>query len=189
MDDDLDLSWIQEEQTLLEGPTQSKKINMSEIALHCIYVGSNQDIVSHSLTKCSLEIRDTHSTLPNECLLKYIKQFQVANGITYKIGEMMLYHVNVDFENLQVFLSCGSIGTFHPISMFEDVKIEPSLAIFHEVNEIYFIYQEKSVGSVNLVSILKNELTQKSNHTKKVRIIETPIPCQKKRGKHTRKKS
>lgn len=183
MDDDLDLSWIQEEQSLLEGPTQSKKTNMSEIAIHCIYIGSNQDVVSHSRTICSLEMHNTHSKLSNACLLKYIKQFQVANGVTYKIGEMMLYHVNVDFENIQAFLSCGSTGTFHPISMFEDVNVEPSLAIFHEVNEIYFMYQE------NLVSILKTELTQKSNHTKKVRIVETPVPCQKKRSKHTRKKS
>jgi ABC-type uncharacterized transport system substrate-binding protein len=74
--------------------------------------------------------------------------------------------------------------------MFEDVVIEPSLAIFHEINEIYMFYQDKSVASIDLVSILKTELTKKNIHTKKVRIVEETKPAvlQKKKHKHTRKK-
>jgi capsule polysaccharide export protein KpsE/RkpR len=71
--------------------------------------------------------------------------------------------------------------------LFEDVVVEPSLAIFHEINEIYMFYQEKSLVSVDLVSILKNELTQKSAHTKRVRISNPDTPV-KKRNKGTRKK-
>ena len=74
MSDDLDLSWIEEEQSLLEGPTtQSRKTIMSEINFHCIYIGLHQEIVSHVRNRCSLEMRDTHSILSNSRLLKYIK--------------------------------------------------------------------------------------------------------------------
>jgi hypothetical protein len=188
MSDDLDLSWIEEEQSLLEGPTtQSRKTIMSEINFHCIYIGLHQEIVSHVRNRCSLEMRDTHSILTNARLLKYIKEFQRVDGIKYKLGDMLLYHVNIDFENIQAFVSCGSVGQFQPISLFEDVVVEPSLSIFHEINEIYMFYQEKSLVSVDLVSILKNELTQKSAHTKRVRISNPDTPV-KKRNKGTRKK-
>jgi len=191
MDDDLDLSWIQEEQSLLEGPTtQSTKTLMSEIAFRYIYIGPNQEIVAHNRTICPLEMCDTYSTLSNARLLKYIKQFQHYHGTRYKLGEVLLYHVNIDFENIQAFVSFGTAGAFSPISMFEDVVIEPSLAIFHEINEIYMFYQDKSVASIDLVSILKTELTKKNIHTKKVRIAEEAKPAvpQKKKHKHTRKK-
>ena len=187
MSDDLDLSWIEEEQSLLEGPTQSRKIVMPEITFHCIYIGPHQEIVSHVRNRCSLEMRDTHSILTNARLLKYIKDFQRVDGIKYKLGDMLLYHVNIEFENIQAFVSCGSVGQFQPISLFEDVVVEPSLAIFHEINEIYMFYQEKSLVSVDLVSILKNELTHKSSHTKRVRISDMDTPV-KKRNKGTRKK-
>lgn len=191
MDDDLDLSWIQEEQSLLEGPnTQSTKTVMSEIAFRYIYIGANQEILSQNRTICPLEMHDTYSTLSNARLLKYIKDFQRFNGIRYKLGDVLLYHINIDFEHIQAFVSCGTVGSFLPISMFEDVVIEPSLAIFHEINEIYMFYQEKSVASIDLVSILKTELTKKNIHTKKVRIAEETKPevPQKKKHKHTRKK-
>ena len=187
MSDDLDLSWIEEEQSLLEGPTQSRKIVMPEITFHCIYIGPHQEIVSHVRNRCSLEMRDTHSILTNARLLKYIKDFQRVDGIKYKLGDMLLYHVNIEFENIQAFVSCGSVGQFQPISLFEDVVVEPSLAIFHEINEIYMFYQEKSLVSVDLVSILKNELTHKSSHTKRVRSSDMDTPV-KKRNKGTRKK-
>ena len=191
MDDDLDLSWIQEEQSLLEGPTtQSTKTVMSEIAFRSIYIGANQEILSQNRTVFPLEMHDTYSTLSNARLLKYIKDFQRFNGIRYKLGDILLYHVNIDFEHIQAFVSCGTVGSFNPISMFEVLVIEPSLSIFHEINEIYMFYQDKSVATIDLVSILKTELTKKNIHTKKVRITEQTKPAvpQKKKHKHTRKK-
>jgi hypothetical protein len=190
MDDDLDLSWIREEQDLLEGPAQSKKRVMSDITFHCIYIDSNQEIVSNKRSICSLEVCDTHSILSNSRLLKYIKDFQRLNGITYKLGEIFMYHINIDFENVQAFLSYDSAGSFSTISMFEDLIIEPSLSIFHEINEIYMVYQEKSVVSIDLVSIMKTELNKKSANTKKVRIADhsTNLIISRKRSKHTRKK-
>jgi hypothetical protein len=192
--DDLDLSWIQEEQSMLEGVTsQSTKTNMSKIGFRCIYVGANQHIIAHNRMVCSLEICDTHSILSNARLLKYIKHFQHLNGTRYTLGDMLLYHVNIDFEHIQAFASCETVASFRPISMFEDVVIHPSLPIFHEINEIYMFYQEKSIASIDLVSILKTELTQKSIHTKKVRIAElskdtTSPSVSRKKPKHTRKK-
>lgn len=191
MNDDLDLSWIQAEQSLLEGPTtQSTKTIMSEIAFRCIYIGPNQEIISQNRTICPLEMHDTHSTLSNARLLKYIKDFNHFNGIRYKLGDLLLYHVNIDFEHIQAFVSCGTVGSFLPISMFEDAIIEPSLAIFHEINEIYMFYQDKSATSIDIVSILKTELTKKHIHTKKVRISEQTHPAlpHKNKHKHTRKK-
>lgn len=190
MDDDLDLSWIQEEQDLLEGPTQSKKHVMSNIAFRCIYIDSNQEIVSNTRSVCSLEVCDTHSVLSNARLLKYIKDFQRLNGITYKLGEIFMYHINIDFENVQAFISCDSVGSFSTISMFEDLIIEPSLSIFHEINEIYMFYREKSVLSMDMTSIMKTELTKKSVNTKKVRIVDNSnnLIISRKRSKQTRKK-
>lgn len=190
-DDDLDLSWIQEEQSLLAEPTtQSVKKVMSEIAFHCIYIGPNQEIVAHNRGLCPLDIHENHSTLSNARLLKYIKGNQCYDGIPYKFGDVILYHINIDFEHIQAFVSCGSAGTFTPISMFEDVVIQPSLILFHQINEIYMLYQSKSVSSIDVASILKTELTKKNTHTKKVRIAEEKaVTVAKKKHKHTRKKS
>ena len=133
-DDDLDLSWIQEEQSLLAEPTtQSVKKVMSEIAFHCIYIGPNQEIVAHNRGLCPLDIHENHSTLSNARLLKYIKGNQCYDGIPYKFGDVILYHINIDFEHIQAFVSCGSAGTFTPISMFEDVVIQPSLILFQSL--------------------------------------------------------
>jgi len=171
MEEDLDLSWIEDEESLLRG-SQYKKTPMSEICIRFIYVGSTQEIAFRSKHTFPLNVLENRSEISNACLLRIIKSHQTVEGKKYKLGDMMLYNVNIEPENLQAF-SQGLISTgFSTVSMFESVIIEPSLPCFHTMNEIYIVYRETLMSNVDTPSRSIVKRGAGATTAKRVRIVE-----------------
>lgn len=171
MDIDLDLSWIKEEESLLKNvQTQHTQSLMSSIAVRVIYTNLHREIIDCKKHVFLLRMEETRSVLDQAVLLQHIQSFKCDGK--YKLDDMFLYNVDVDFEHLQSF----SRSELKRLRAVEDVLISPSLPIFHQLNEVMFFFSEVPP------SILKkpgSALTAK----KKVRISE-----EKKRVKQTRKK-
>ena len=165
---DLDLSWIEDEESLLRG-SQYKKIPMSEIRIQCIYVGSTQEVVYRTKHTYSLHVLENHAEISNAYLLKIIQNHQFHEGKKYKLGDMMLYNVNIEPENLQAFSQGLILTGFSTISMFEPLVIESSLPCFHKMNEIFIVYRETLFSKFDTPpSIVKTSATT----AKRVRILD-----------------
>jgi hypothetical protein len=177
--DDLDVSWIKEQERLQSTTVLQKREPMQKINLCFVYIDRNQFI--HHICK-DVEIIE-QSKISSERILHIIQNKKVKTPTSkFKLNEILLYSVNVEPEAIQSFTQDNSSGSsfLNSISVANDVKIPESIFIFHNVNMLYFIFNEVEVRQANknstLKSILKQPLTIPSGsgfgsrQSKKVRI-------------------
>ena len=151
------------------------------------------------------------SYLTKETVLKIIqdKKIKTPNS-KYKIADILSYIIDIEpnkmqeFSNNDIFDSNLEKMFFKVLPIFNDVRIDKSIFIFHSINHLYFIFQEVDYSPshrTTLKSILKQEnkppieddskqeTSCNNNSTKKVRIIDNPRELRKfsNKGRFTRK--
>jgi hypothetical protein len=103
---------------------------------------------------------------------------------------MILYNIDLEPQHIQDFVQDVGVDTgrfFKKFSIVDDIRINPSIFIFHSLNAIYFIFQEIELVLNPLIKpILKiGSDVDVKKHTKKVRILE-PISKPKNKTKYHR---
>jgi hypothetical protein len=177
--DDLDVSWIKEQERLQSTTVLQKREPMQKINMCFVYVDRNHFI--HHISK-DVEIIE-HSKISYERVLHIIQNKKVKTPTSkFKLNEILLYSVDLEPEAIQSFTQDNSLTSsfLKSISIANDVKIPESIFIFHNMNMLYFIFNEVEMRHANknstLKSILKPSLTTSptstcaSGQTKKVRI-------------------
>ena len=186
-DNDLDVSWIQEQERLQTIQKNYCREPMTSIDAFYIYINHNLYIDKILCEKQVLELHTNNvdSILTKEVLLKNIQSKKLCTSHSkYKLIDILTYHVNLEPEHIQSYSNTENIadksaGFFKIIPIMDDIIINPSIFIFHGVNAIYFMFQEVKNDKYRhtLKSILKPikmdepesaQGSQKS--TKKVRI-------------------
>jgi hypothetical protein len=199
VDKDLDTSWINEHERLSSVGEKYLREPMESINLYFIYINRNLYIEKITTDRQQLQLSEDkkYSYLPKETLLQIIQTKKVKTQFSkYKLIDIISYLVDLDPEHIQSYskneISEEPNHFFKTIPFTNDIKVPPSIFIFHEINAVYFIFQEVELlnSRHTLKSILKNSLqplSSKSN-TKKVRIqlksYDNPI---NKNNKGTRK--
>ncbi len=195
MDDDLDISWIQKNSKLHEIQHNFCKEIMNDIWVHCIYINCANEIEKIESEKQKCDIDEHGSTiLSKERMLKFVQtKKQIYENKKYKLAEILSYQVDLEPEYIQGFSQTPPSSKspfFKTLSIFNDIVIAPSIFIFHPLNAIYVCLHEiESVIAPIITPILKLGSTNKSKHTKKVRIMEEniiiPASTKNKTRKHT----
>lgn len=153
----LDTSWIDQEE---DDDGILEKEPMDTIQCYFIYVGTDQSI--HRVWK-EPQILDScphnpdHRRIPREHLLQII--YSKKNHPhphphphpQYRLLEILLY--NVDLENHD--LHNLHEGLLTSVTMMDEITVPPSLCVFHDINCLYFIFQEICLDHLPPKPILK----------------------------------
>ena len=185
--DNLDMSWITDQERLQNIQNNYCREPMSSIDMFFVYINRNNYIDKILCEKTDL----SGSYLSKELLLQIIQSKKTISPMSkYKLTDTLLYHVELEPEQIQSYSHGHNDGHnyFKVLPILDDITISPSIFIFHDINAIYFLFQEIELDKHHrhtLKSILKtstNRSTRSShnvvdhsigsqNTTKKVRIL------------------
>lgn len=181
--DDLDISWIEEQERIQNIKTNYSREPIESITTYFIYINRNQYIDKILCESQLLEIKEdkTGSFIRQDTVLKIIQSKKKMTAFSkYKLIDILLYNVDLEPEHIQAYSNDIEIntGTLKHVPIFDEIVISPSIFIFHGINSLYFIFQEVEVEKVHnsrrsLKSILK--LHKNPAGTKKVRIQDDSI--------------
>jgi hypothetical protein len=142
---ELDISWANpdhEEDIIDMEP-------MTEIACVVLYIDSDGNLrhvyrEKHPLEKKEELDGDTvGSRFSREALLRYIHTKKTHQGLKYRLGDILLYHVDIGADRLMPGLSAGGeLGKLATVTLQDEIVVGASLCIFHEINSLYFLFQE-----------------------------------------------
>jgi len=204
---DLDMSWINDHERLSAIEENYQREPMESINTFFIYINRNLYIekIITDVQKLTLSDDKTCSYLPKDILLQIIQSRKIKTSFSkFKLTDIISYLVDLDPENIQSFSQnenpSSTFLNVIPISNTNDIKINPSIFIFHQMNAIYFLFEEVEISNHRhtLKSILKHSSAStgtiavspvSASSTKKVRIELTAKEKihLKRRNKGTRK--
>lgn len=144
---DFNLSWLDEHKRLTDMQQNYMRENMQNIKIHSIYINTksfidkidsnDQDLVTVGLT---------HSVLHNEKVLQLVQNNRNRiPGKKYKLLDILVYNIDIEPEHIQNFVqnSTGYDSSFlKKIPIIDDITIPASIFIFHDLNAIYFVFEE-----------------------------------------------
>lgn len=179
----LDTSWIQEEERIQNIESLYSREPMPAISLYFIYINQNQYI--EKVVSENHEFPENSAVLSKETLLRIIHHRKISTPCSkYKLIDILTFHVPLEPEHIQYYAKQEdrddiSKDFFKVLPIVDEIRVDPSIFIFHSINSIFFIFEEapKTSHKHTLKSILKS--TESREHvlhktTKKVR-IEVPV--------------
>jgi hypothetical protein len=187
--DDLDMSWIEEEERLQNIQTNYSREPMESIKTYFIYINKNQyiDKILCEIQELEINSDSTGSHINKETILKIIQTKKISTPFSkYKLVDILLYNIDLEPEHIQDYSKANiednsNKDLLKKIPIFDEVTITPSIFIFHGINSLYFIFQEVEIEKVkpsrhSLKSILKLDSAPRNlPSTKKVRIRDESI--------------
>jgi len=145
--------------------------DMDAIDIRYIFLNNNALIDKIESEKHVFGPYNGSNTLTKEMLIKYVQNKRTQLGIRYKLKDILVYLVNLEPDKLKEFSHTQDIeyysnAFFKKLPILDDIKIQPTLYLFHNINSIFVVFQEPEPLPP---SILKNGEIKRKN-TKKVRI-------------------
>ena len=149
----LDTSWLNDEEEFTNIEHLEDKIAMNEIQVKIMYIDSKNTLIHTETEICKLEIENENalepSVFPRDKLLLLIQSKKKRDQKKYRISELLLYNINLEPENLQNYSKTNENGLessvenyLKRLSTIDDIRIPPSILIFHTINTLYLIFQE-----------------------------------------------
>lgn len=212
-DDDndcLDTSWIQQENLLQNIQKNYSREPVNNIRGIFIYINQNYYInkIIREVIQLQVDPDNNYSYLTTNSLLKIIQTKKIRTPISkYKFSNIITNIIDIESEQIQSFSKIPDdklteTSFFKHVSITDNIIIQPSIFIFHNINTIYFFFNETPTNKHNLTlkSALKQDniidnrepdknITKRS--TKKVRINDKNVQNnhkQKNKRRRTRKK-
>jgi hypothetical protein len=189
----IDTSWLNNYNRLYNLSEIPEKEIMEYIGLYFIYINKNSYIEKILYEKQNLEKSDEYSFLTKESILKIIQSKKITTPTSkYKLIDILSFIIDVNHEEIDNINN----SPLKIIPIFNDIHISKSIFIFHNINNLYFIFQENEIQNqyrTTLKSILKDTTFKKkdkmedSNLTKKVKILTHPIEQLKFNNRFTKK--
>lgn len=144
IDIDSDFSWIEDNDRLTQIEDNYTKESQKTIWMHFIYVNVDSYISNIVSDKYVIDV-SMESCISNTELMRIIHSNAISTTTSkYKLSDILLYNVIVEPENIQSYINLPNVETpLKSISTISDnITIPPSIFIFHNINCIYFIYDE-----------------------------------------------
>ena len=144
---DFNLSWLDEHKRLTDMQQNYMRENMQNIKIHSIYINTKSFIDKiDSNDQDLVTVGSTHSVLYNEKVLQLVQNNRNSiPGKKYKLLDILVYNIDIEPEHVQNFVqnSTGYDTSFlKKIPIIDDITIPASIFIFHDLNAIYFVFEE-----------------------------------------------
>ena len=191
LENELNKQW-DEERRLLNNHEVIQQESMHSIQAKFFYLNTHQYIENIVCEPISLQISEHGSTLSKERLIQIIEQKKIKTKQSkYQFLDLILCNFDTPSSSIYSFSKTQDIRNIvsnhiKKLNPLEDVFIGSSIFPFHQINSLYFFFEEHSVEEEKpmiLKSILKDTNKKPIKHTKKVRIVLQP----KKEIKNVRK--
>ena len=186
LEDIIQPSWIQQQERLQNVDSVFTREPMTSISAKFLYINTHDYIEKIICEDIPLESHLNGSLITKERLIQIIQKKKIKTSNTkYKLLDSFLCNFDIPPSSIYSFYknSSPSINSYMKnINIIEDLIISPSIFVFHDINTLFFIFQEHPVEKHEhtIKSILKP--VSNSNHreplpknkqktTKKVRII------------------
>jgi len=180
-DDDLDqdFSWVLEQDRLHNPQNNFSREPMEHIQVKYIFINKNKYIDKVLCETVELAFGNVISNEQLICMAES-KKYKTPTS-RYKLKDLLLFNVDLEPEHIQAYAkNDGFIAFSKPfmkvLSVVDKIIIPDSVFIFHDINSLYFIFEEVEVELIGgnkkpiIKSILKKDNSGGGSTTKKVRI-------------------
>jgi hypothetical protein len=181
---ELDTKWIDDFDKLDNEYKSYYKEDLTFIKIHSIYVNLNNEI--EKLIEEKIILKKPGTILKNE-LLGLIKKNMYSNNIKYKLLSILKFNIDIEPYYLKQFLKYTinnsknsihkkgdllNVGNqfLHINKNIDDIYFEKSISMFHDINDLIFIYYYDSTirtnnSNSNNINSLKNESNINNSNT------------------------
>ena len=177
------MSWIREEEKLLKLQHNHQREVMESI--DCYFAYMNKHSYIEHVTKESVAVYD--GVISGERVLQMIERKKVSKpNAMYIFKDSCLFNVDLEPDQISMYSQDTVAERFLVrLPLLDDIRIAPSIFVFHDLNSIYFLFQEIETDSiVPIKSVLKNGQSHKitkrvsysNNKTHKARSREPTVP-------------
>ena len=154
---DLDESWISEFETTDNEYKLFYKENVECITIRCIFI--DKKLMIQRITKEQVVLK-TPNCLSREEVVGIIKR---VNGRTNYSLSIVKYNIDLDPLHLNTFLKSNHKMTFlSTVNNVDSISFSPSIYLFQDLNEILFLFYEKSSSN----NVTKRVFINASPHVK-----------------------
>jgi len=166
--EDLDTTWINDFEALEKDYNSYYNEDLTFIYINYVYVNNKNEIINISKEKYLFK---KPGILSREELVGLIKHNTTHNSVKYSLLSLLKY--NIDFEpiHLKTFLRSKHkhIGNNYlkSISNIDTIVFEKAISLFHDINNLFIIFIDKSSTTNNLTNL---SLVKHKQMTKRVYI-------------------
>jgi hypothetical protein len=187
------MSWIEREEKILQIQQNYIREPMDTIRCYFLYINLNSYIekITSEQIKISYQngepVENTSSDtskigiIPKEQVLHFIQQkrFCNNNNTKYIFKDSWMYLVDLEPENLQNYSKSDNFKDiskqfFQVLPPIEDIRIPYSIFIFHDINALYFLFQEvppkENVQPKSILKIADSSIHPESVQNKKKKV-------------------
>jgi hypothetical protein len=151
---EINTDWINNETRLLNEEGLLCQEAMKTIKILHVYMNETSEIIKIKETIHTF-MDESNVVTCNEILRYYIENRKLQT-IRYKLFKVLVYNVDLGDKLYQKMKSISTINCLKSVSLYkEDIVINPSLFIFHEMNSIYLIYKENRKDSKSTTQKIK----------------------------------
>jgi hypothetical protein len=159
------MSWIEREEKILQIQQNYIREPMDTIRCYFLYINLNSYIEKITSEQITISYQNGEPSngqntskigiIPKEQVLHFIQQKRLCNitnnnnnnNTKYVFKDSWMYLVDLEPENLQNYSKSENFQEiskqfFQVLPPIEDIRIPPSIFIFHEINALYFLFQE-----------------------------------------------
>lgn len=155
MFEELDVSWMKEEDRLENIGELLKPENVETITICFVYIDRENAIKKVIYEK---EILNQSHSISEDRITQLIQQYRISEGVKHKLMDIVSYVVSCDSD---VAFNGEYPTSVQTHKIFNPIVIEDSLFIFQNIHCVYFLFYEKYKGIVSssssLSSILKKQ--------------------------------
>jgi hypothetical protein len=199
MDDDLDqdFSWVLEQDRLHNPQNNFSREPIGRIQVKYIFINKNKYI---DKVLCETAELSLGNVISNEQLIRMAESKKYKTPTSrYKLKDLLLFNVDLEPEHIQAYAKNDDFIAFSKpfmkvLSVVDKIIIPDSVFIFHDINSLYFIFEEVEVELIGgnkkpiIKSILKKDNSGGGSTTKKVRItVGNNIKITDNKAKKTRR--
>jgi hypothetical protein len=160
--EELDSSWLNDFEATDKDYNSYYKEDLSFIRINYIYINNENEIVNIFEDKCLFK---TPGILSRDELIGLIKRNTIHNEIKYSLLSLLKYNINFEPINLKAFLrsSDKNIGNIYlqSITNIDTIRFDQSISLFHDINNLFIIFIDKSNNFEQNGIIRKRQMTKR----------------------------
>jgi hypothetical protein len=143
------------------------KDNLYYTSIHFIYVNRTNEI-----EKIRQEpfLMNVPNKISREEIIGILKRNSTDNNRKYTLLSILKYNITIDVEDIKTFLTTEDISLYNecfltPVKNIDTIFFEKSISMFHDLNDLLFIFYEKSneLKKIDPNNVTKKIILNRSN--------------------------
>lgn len=183
---ELDDKWIKDFEIIDKNYEKLYNNDVFFINIHFLYI--NKDNIIDDMIEKKFILSNPNYIYKDE-LIGLIKRNFIKNEIRYVLLSILKYNFNLEVENINTFLKTTDVTNFNmdfftPVKNIDNIKFEKTIDMFQDLNDIFFIFYEKTndISNETIKSDFYTNIIKSHSVTK--RVFLNSIKKNDKHGKH-----